>query len=355
MKNIILLVATLFSVSNVYGQLIDKKDEFKMIGYARLGLEFGKGRADLSNYSSRVGFEYNRSITEEYSLGAQFEWGVDLLNGSAVSGGNGDGSYPLTSSGDFLTNRLSNILVNTKYGVLRVGKQWSTYSEVGDWTDMFATASGESLGIYSYGSDGGYLGTGRADKALTYRTSFKSLALGLQYQALGKEQVSGVGTNNGGYGANIIYTFMKKFKLGVAYNHVDFRFTSGQKLTPKSMVMSFKYESDKTLFAIGHALMNESESSSSSLSSSTIFKKSTGTEVYFDYKFYGQTSVELGYNLFEQENVGNQFEKNFLLAGIKHRLKIGEFGVMGKLDNSKNTSGQKIDDNFVSTWVRFNF
>lgn len=360
MKKITIAAISALALSGAASQatmLKDGEDKFRMRGYARLGLEFGEGRSELKSYSSRIGFDYDRAASESVTVGTQFEWGVNILHGSEISGSDsGDGSpATISTSGNLLSNRLGNLVVKTNYGTLRAGKQWSVYSEVADWTDQFATASSEALGIYSYGTDGGYLGTGRADNALTYKYAIKGLKVGLQYQAMGKDQIANTGVNEGAYGANLIYNFMESFHVGVAYNQVNMKFTDGSDLTPKSTVFAFKFINEKFNVTLAHALLRDSDSSSSTLTRSSIFEKASGTEVYANYKFHKNYSVEVGYDLLTQKNTGNQFEKDFFLFGLRDDPSWGTYGIMAKLDNSKNTAGADVNDNFVSTYLKYLF
>ena len=360
MKKIMIAAISMLTLSgmNAHATMLkDGEDKFRMRGYARLGLEFGEGRSELKSYSSRIGFDYDRAANDSVTVGAQFEWGVNILHGSEITGSeSGDGSpATISTSGNLLSNRLGNLVVKTKYGTLRAGKQWSVYSEVADWTDQFATASSEAMGIYSYGTDGGYLGTGRADNALTYRYELKGLKLGLQYQAMGKDQIAGTGVNEGAYGANLIYNFMESFHIGVGYNQVNMKFTDGSKLTPQSTAIAFKFINETINISLAHALLRDSDSSSSTLTRSTIFEKASGTEVYANYKFHKSYSIEVGYDLLTQKNVGNQFEKDFFLFGLRDDPSWGSYGIMAKLDNSKNTAGVDINDNFVSTYLKYAF
>ena len=318
--SIALLSTILFSGASAQASILkDGEDNFRLRGYARLGLSFAKGRSELKNYSSRIGFDYDRAANEKITVGAQFEWAVNMLHGSKISSStSGDGSGTVIgNNGDFLSNRLGNLVLKTDYGTLRAGKQWSVYSEVGDWADQFAAASGVALGVYSYNTDGGYLGTGRADNALTYRFEKNGLKVGLQYQAMGKDQIGSIGVNEGGYGANVIYNFMESFHVGVAYNEVKMKFANGTGLSPRSIVAGLKFINKKFNIALAHAMLKDSESSSSTLNRTTIFEEASGTEFYFDYKFYNNFSFEVGYNLLTQKNNGNDFEKNFYLFGIK--------------------------------------
>jgi hypothetical protein len=361
MKNITIAAFSALALSGFSAhalELKDGEDKFKVRGYARLALEFPDGkRPDLTNYASRIGFDYDRAANDKVTVGAQFEWGVNMLHGSKISSDqDGDGGNSnIGTSGNFLSNRLGNVVVKTNYGALRAGKQWSVYSEVADWTDQFATGSSEALGIYSYGTDGGYLGTGRADNALTYRYEAKGLKLGLQYQAMGSDAISNVGVNEGAYGLNAIYNFMESFHVGIAYNQVNMKFTDGGKLTPKSMVFGFKFINEKFNIALAHAELRDSDSSSSTLTRTSIFEKASGTEVYFDYKFYKKFSVELGYDYLTQKNAGNDYKVDFFLLGLKETTNFGVYGIMAKIDNSKDSSGMKVDDNFVSTYIKYNF
>jgi hypothetical protein len=358
MKSLILLSLVLASTYASAGtELIkDEKNDLAMRGYARMGLEFGDSKPELKNYSTRVGFDYSRQARSFLEIGAQFEWAVNLLGSDTYTGATGDNRIEPNSGGSsYISNRLGNVAFKTKAGELRVGKQWSVYSEVAEWSDKFTNSSGDVTGIYSYKGDGGFLGTGRADKAFVYRKEFSRVKFGLQYQAMGGEQIGTIGNHNNGYGANVIAKVVDGLEVGLAHNVVDIYLNNGNSRDPKSTAAAIRYNISKFNFAFVYAWLEDSESSSSTLDTSTLYSKAKGHEAYIAYEFLPNYHIELGHDYLSQENVGNQTKTNFILAGAKYANDVYEMGILGKLDSSKNSSGVDVDDNYVTLFTKLNF
>jgi len=67
-------------------------------------------------------------------------------------------------------------------GELTFGKQWSVYYDVAGWTDAFNVYGGTALSVYPAGTDGGAVGSGRADNAVIWRNARGRFSYGLQTQ-----------------------------------------------------------------------------------------------------------------------------------------------------------------------------
>ena len=98
------------------------------------------------------------------------------------------------------------------YGVLTLGKQWSTYYDVSGMTDRFNVFGGTASNTYVGASDGS-IGTGRSDQAMIYRNRIGNWNFGAQVlfsNTLNNSFVDGIG------GA-IRYHLTPAFTLGAAY------------------------------------------------------------------------------------------------------------------------------------------
>lgn len=84
------------------------------------------------------------------------------------------------------------------------------------YRDNFWVFGGQASGTYPLGADGGGSGTGRADKALTYRNSIGGLALGAQAQ-LEANKITGLGS----VGGSLQYEFPGGLTIGVAGSYGD--------------------------------------------------------------------------------------------------------------------------------------
>lgn len=83
---------------------------------------------------------------------------------------------------DDITTRLGQAGLVGDWGSVQIGKQWSVYYDVTQWTDLFWAVGGNASGTYNAGTDGGISGTGRAEKAVSTRFRYHGLRLGAQTQ-----------------------------------------------------------------------------------------------------------------------------------------------------------------------------
>lgn len=99
-----------------------------------------------------------------------------------------------------------------KYGVITVGKQWSTYYDITKITDKFNVFGGTASNTYVGASDGS-IGTGRSDQALIYRNRLGKWNLGAQMlfsSTLNDAFVDG-------YGLSVRYHLFPHLIAGAAY------------------------------------------------------------------------------------------------------------------------------------------
>jgi predicted porin len=117
---------------------------------------------------------------------------------------------PFVKKDAFFSRLAYATLKHKKWGEISIGKQWGLYYDVAVYTDNFTVFGGESNGVYSGNTDGGWKGTGRADNAIVYRNNFKRWDFGLQTQVLGN--------NTSTYGAVLSYKTPMGLTLGTAIN-----------------------------------------------------------------------------------------------------------------------------------------
>ncbi len=134
---------------------------------------------------------------------AATEWAVNLVRGPQFAQG-------ATTSSGFLTLDLAQAdqvfgarlgYVGVDFGPggrIAIGKQWGVHFDVtGYTTEQFNVFGSEASATFTGGSDGGFLGSGRADEALSYRnTIFEILDIGGQMQfrtALNDQIIDGAG------------------------------------------------------------------------------------------------------------------------------------------------------------------
>ncbi|UCF21715.1 MAG: porin [Gemmatimonadota bacterium] len=195
---------------------------FRLYGSVRGQAAFYSRTTELQGNASRVGFRLTRDF---FDLGIQIfgqvELGFRIIDDIAnfnVSGNQGGfGRLELVDRRDPVFPRLGFVGFDFgKFGLLTAGKQWSTYYDVSGYTDQFWVFGGRASGTYLHGTDGGGVGTGRANKAITYRNRFGGLGIGAQAQ-LEANRITGLGS----IGGSVQYSFPFGLTVGAAVNAGD--------------------------------------------------------------------------------------------------------------------------------------
>ena len=180
---------------------------------------------------SRAGIESHWQVLPKRWLFGGLEVGFNLLDriDQLIDPGSASGDGEDRSD---IFERLAYIGFEGPNLIATIGKNWSSYYKVANFTDRFQGAGGSAGGAFNANTDGGPTGTGRADKVLQTRfyIDFFPDALGikpfnLNLQVQHGEPVPGVDNVNYGttLGASAILNTQNDFTLGIAYNHADIR------------------------------------------------------------------------------------------------------------------------------------
>lgn len=203
-------------------QAPDFLEGFRLYGSLRGQVATYEEAVELQGNASRVGFRLTRDFFDSgIQVFGQYEMGIRLIDNIRsfnVRGNQGGlGVLEFGSQSDPLFTRLGFLGLDFgKYGILTAGKQWSTYYDVSGYTDNFFVFGGQASGTYPFGGDGSGIGTGRADKALTYRNRLAGFTFGVQTQ-LEASRMTGLGS----VGGSLQYGFPFGLSLGVAGNFGD--------------------------------------------------------------------------------------------------------------------------------------
>ena len=159
--------------------------------YTRIGAQtaISNDEAAIQDAGSRVGFKYQSGgsgdgvrVFAATELSMRITGSPNPFNpGETTSGG-----FVLfdTESGSVFGPRLGYVGIDfDDWGRVAFGKQWGVHYDVTSFTDRFNAFGTDASVTFNAGTDGGFMGTGRADSALSYRnTLFGMLDLGLQVQ-----------------------------------------------------------------------------------------------------------------------------------------------------------------------------
>lgn len=141
------------------------------------GDEDGGHDNGLSDDGSRVNFKFAHNFQSGWTGTGTVEWGYN----------------PQSTDNIEFSNRLGNVgLKHDQYGAFLFGKQWSAFYDVAGWTDIFAVGGSDYVGTKGIYDNGHFLGTARADDALSYRKSFGGLNVAVQTQLEGTGEVNRV-------------------------------------------------------------------------------------------------------------------------------------------------------------------
>ena len=157
---------------------------FNPYGSFRAHIAFAGKSAAIENNSSRLGLMMTSDERSGWSLLARAEFGVNLVKNDTRFNldDNDDDRWATLKEGapdQTIWTRLGYVGVEyERTGEISIGKRWSVYSDVASWTDMFDVFGGWASGQYPGGTDGGYTGTGRAEKVLMYSTRLKVCSSG---------------------------------------------------------------------------------------------------------------------------------------------------------------------------------
>ncbi|MFI2809784.1 MULTISPECIES: porin [Microbulbifer] len=146
------------------------------------------GNTFLDDGFNRIRLGLNTSAYKDWNVGFNAEWGVNAISAGQPLIIAGDQQAGLGDRGRSLFIRQGHVFAKHEHwGDFVAGKQWAVYYDVAGYTDWYEISGGLASGAFSLGSDGGILGTGRADSAITWHKSWAGLGgemkIGLQYQA----------------------------------------------------------------------------------------------------------------------------------------------------------------------------
>jgi len=189
--------------------------------YARFGVQTAltEGEAQVQDARSRLGLEFSTG-GEDVRLFAHAEWSVRLTGtespfnqGETTS--SGFVVFDDASNQNLFGNRLGYLGVDLgDRGRVTLGKQWGVHYDITSYTDRFHVFGADASATFNAGTDGGLMGTGRADSALIYRVDLLDrVEFGLQAQFNGLRD----GEFVDGYGASLQFEMLEGLKLGAAY------------------------------------------------------------------------------------------------------------------------------------------
>lgn len=276
--------------------------KFAIGGHIGIRAEAGASGDETSNLkaagdSSRFNFQMESKLTENVTAFGRGEWGFDVTRHDRQQ----------------FNNRLGFVGVrHADFGSISAGQQWSSFSQVANWTDTFATADG---GLGMYDTNGGQFGTARANDALQYSLSVNDLNVSAQYQ-MGGSFKSAEGENPAhdvetgltrkhGYQFAASYDLPMGVSAGITYNQV--KFVQNNQDDAKALVAAVKYEEGPVYSAFSYGdYKNHSD-----INDAGIVDRARGIEFVAGYQLAENWSVQGGFIHLKDKNESLTRTQNF--------------------------------------------
>lgn len=361
----ILAAAVAFAVATPAMALtVVETENNKLTIGGRVGYQTHTQDGDTSGKSdgARINFAFESKLTESITGIGKAEWGYSSQNDYSV----GDDG---TSAGSLFSNRLGFVgLQHETLGTVKLGKEWSPYSQVANWTDVYPVGGGKAMGMYEgYTGDGGVNGTGRADDALSYAISTHGLNVGLQYQFQDSagETISGdLGTGaswkrkRGGQVA-MSYDFDFGMSLGYTYNQTQF----DKRDNAIAHVIAAKYQMNQLYLAATYGKFENHTNAvaGAGYAGDSFDKKSTGLELFarYDIEAIDGLGVYTGMNQLKVDtNADGSSGKGKLdhkTLGVVYNIGAMQFAGEYTFNDSKDHEGRKDQDNYFNLQARYYF
>lgn len=322
-------LASLLSASFVVAPAVSAvelyKDETNSVnagGYIDVRVIHTQDQTEVVNGTSRINFNFERKLKNDWMALALVEWGINPVGSSDIVYNNRFESI----QDEFLYNRLGYAgLLHEKYGQITIGKQWGAWYDVVYNTNYSFVWDGNAAGVYTYNKDDGAVnGTGRGDKLVQYRNSYKNVNFTLQAQLKNSEFYTCDVTNisesgcqslwesgdsaaqkvefNSTLGAAVTYKVTNMLTLSAGVNRGEFDLTFGDGTTRS--VEDLIYGAGITwgdidapgLYVAANINKNENHDTDNL---GRLIKDAIGVETFASYRFNNDLRSFIAYNVFD--------------------------------------------------------
>lgn len=364
------LSALVMLFSNLYAQTPEVADDsvqlsFKPYGSFRGHFAFYNEEVEFQENGSRVGFEFGvKRKNTRFFVGSELQ--LNMFKGDATfnASTNTSGGFLVAEKSQerqVFATRLGYLGVDmNKWGTLSVGKQWGVYYDVTSYTDKFNVFGGQGSATYVAGTDGGGVGTGRADQALIYRNNFGPVSIGAQLQA----RTATNGHFFDGYGLSAQVKILEGLKIGAAINQsylVDTLVNSGNILGlsdhPTYFTLGTSYTGKR--FELGAVWASQTNGDltkglvndpTQGIITPTVVYDGQGMEFFGKVKFE-KVNILAGYNFYNPETedikmpsgakpVSAEFERRYIVLGLEYRpIETAYFYSEARISNGKTQLG----------------
>ncbi len=339
----------------------------KIIPYGSYRVTYGvnsNGYFGMSDNASRFGLEGTIPLSEKMNLGmfAGVEFGTNLVDKDEIIVFRSDPGAEITEEGNAVFSRLGFVGISAKYFDFSVGKQWSVYYDIAEFTDQFYAFGADGSVAFNLNSDGGISGTGRANRLFLLRSNLKlPIKVGLQAQVRGLTDNHKTFADT--YGASIRYEPDFGLLLGIAINIVqdgveDPKFNQ-PKIDDRAIIGAIGYLKNNFHMAFSFSKFHNHEKLELNDSVNYYFS-GYGMELFAGYNFTKSRRwrVAAGFNLLQPENekaVG-KFRVFYFIAELSYNFsKASYIFTTAKINNSSDIGGVIDTTGVFAMGLRFSF
>lgn len=347
----------------------DEPNEFNLYGSARIRYRETDSGSVWGDGGSRVGLSGQWQFNPFTWLIGRGEAGINILDQIDLLINRG-GSSAGSKFGDTVFLRLLYIGVETPDYTLTAGKNWSTYYQVTSFTDRFQGTGGSASGTYNAGTDGGYTGTGRADRVLQTRvlvdTSEGVLGLKpfkLNLQAQYGEPIPYIDNTNykTTIGVSALLETRDDFTAGLAYNHanvdsadLDALASSGIDGDATALALGLRWFSENWYLGTVLARLENHEATDEK-----IYFDGVGWEVYAQYNLYKRWWAVGGWNKLEPDSSevqAGEFKGDYSVVGVRYSFRQHQQLIFAnvRIDSGTAQDGTGLG-NIYTIGVRWDF
>ncbi|WP_163934166.1 porin [Paraferrimonas sp. SM1919] len=314
----------------------DGKDTMSVGGWLDARVVNHGGDTEVVNGASRINFAFNRDMGNGWNSFMKFEWGVNPVGESKLIY-NADSKFQAQSGkGQFMHNRLGYVGIgNEDLGSISIGKQWSVWYDVVGNTNIHHVWDGNTSGTYTFHSDGGVNGTGRADNAIQYRNSFGDFDIALQGQFKKQEvELKNITSTdgsvnkvrfNGTVGFSSKYQVNDDLKILVGANTGKFEgVIKGQAVEETDYIYGASFTYGGNWDEQGSYLsVNVNQQQNHDVDNAGyLIRDAWGLESLAGYTFQNNIRLMASYNILDGQSdvagINHNFKRQFMTAGIHY-------------------------------------
>jgi outer membrane protein N len=313
-----------------------------------------RGHREVRNNGTRLGLRGQKGLIGQVIAFARVEVGVNMVANDRLIIQNADPGVPIGQGSQAIASRLGYVGLDTPVGNLSWGKQWSPYYDVAEFTDQFQIFSGFAGGAWAAGTDGGIVGTGRAERAFQYREARGPVGVALQVQSRSSSPNDRSWAD--AWGASAIIDAGRGFGLGAAYNQVRdgvaMPSPNEPQLGDEAALFGLRYHDDRWYVAGTYSILKQHE-----VDDLGRRFDGRGFELAVRCAITSRMWLEGGFNELDPDaDHPGDYRVRLGLGNIVYRFGDASrvfFGV--KVEGSRRSDGSRLAEHAVATGLNYTF